>query len=119
MTKQKVMPPERLETLFLAITFAIEECRCIFPAGWREKFFWIFGHKKKAQNSVLWGLAPCWVLVSVGLYDYSAGCVQGDVNNIFSECFHRGGGCVVGLQHFGQLCACVLSDFRQVVFFRL
>lgn len=29
MTKQKVMPPERLETLFLAITFAIEECRRI------------------------------------------------------------------------------------------
>ena len=39
MTKQKVMPPERRETLFPAITFAIEECRRIFPAGWREKFF--------------------------------------------------------------------------------
>ena len=29
MAKEKVMPPERRETLFPAITFAIEECRCI------------------------------------------------------------------------------------------
>ena len=50
------MPPERLETLFSAITFAIEECRRIFPAGWREKFFWIFGHKKRRKPPFYGGL---------------------------------------------------------------
>lgn len=47
MTKQKVMPPKRLETLFPAITFAIEEYRRIFSCRMARKFFGgIFGYKK-------------------------------------------------------------------------
>ena len=50
MTKQKVMPPKRLETLFPAITFAIEEYRRIFSCRMARKFFWgIFGYKKNVK----------------------------------------------------------------------
>ena len=31
------------------LSFDGTECRRIFPAGWRENFFWIFGHKKGAN----------------------------------------------------------------------
>ena len=52
------------------------------------------------------------------LYYNSFRGVQSGINYVFSERLHRGGGCVAGLQHFGELCARVLPDFRQVVFFR-
>ena len=96
----------------------VRNAAVFFPPDGGKNFFGFSGIKKGAKLRFFGALRLAWRF-SVGLYDYSAGCVQRDVNNIFSECFHRGGGCVVGLQHFGDLCACVLSAFRQAVFFRL
>lgn len=67
------MPPKRLETLFPAITFAIEEYRRIFSCRMARKFFGgIFGYKKKRKTPIFFGALRLAWRFSVGLYDYSA-----------------------------------------------
>ena len=84
-------------------------------------FFGENGTKKGAKVPFLGSLRLAgWVFPPLlgRLYYNSFRGVQSGVNYVFSERFHRGGGRVVGLQHFRELCARVLSDFWQVVFFR-
>ena len=114
-------PIEDLLTSSQRLSFDGTEYRIFFPAGWREKIF-LEGIKKRRSPPKFRRSAPCWCVArSLGgrCYNDMSGRVNLDGGNEILKYADGLGGCLLLLEHCGQLCARVGSDFGQVVFFRL